>query len=152
MINQRVYIRATTRKQQNQQNDDFYGEQQYDDEVEQCDSLLNKRTQKEFLNEESKSKKALYHFDISDQQWNPTFYQNTQNELVKKNNVQSEENFEQQKNYKQKGVQLFKIDDFSVLEINEINYIEQFQRQRDYQLFGKKHKQNISKKIYKYVC
>ncbi|CAK78401.1 unnamed protein product (macronuclear) [Paramecium tetraurelia] len=152
MINQRVYIRATARKQQNQPNDDFYGEQQYDDEVQQYDSLLNKRTQKEFLNEESKSKKTLYHFDISNQQWNPTLQQNTQNELVKENSVQLEENFEQYQNYKQKGLQLFKIDDFSVLEINEINYIEQFQGQKDYQLFGKKHKQNISKKIYKYVC
>ncbi|CAD8178864.1 unnamed protein product [Paramecium pentaurelia] len=151
MINQRVYIRATTRKQQNQQIDDFYGEQQYDD-IEQYDSLLYKRTQKEYLNEEFKSKKTLHHFDISNQQWNIVFQQNPQTQLTEENIISSEQEIEQNNYEKQKVFQLFKIEDFSVLEINEINYIEQLQVQKDYQMVGKKHKQNISKKIYKFVC
>ncbi|CAD8082766.1 unnamed protein product [Paramecium primaurelia] len=151
MINQRVYIRATTRKQQNQQIDDFYGEQQYDD-IEQYDSLLYKRTQKEYLNEEFKSKKTLHHFDISNQQWNIVFQQNPQNQLIEENIISSEQKIEQNNQEKQKVFQLFKIEDFSVLEINEINYIEQLQVQKDYQMVGKKHKQNISKKIYKFAC
>ncbi|CAD8100300.1 unnamed protein product [Paramecium sonneborni] len=149
---QRVYIKATTRKQKNEQLDDFYEQIQYNDESQylELDSLLQKRTQKDYLNEETKTKKALSHFEISNLQWNNTFLKSSEQEVKELTSFSIEQNFQKNQYQDSKFLKYTDIEDFSIININEINYLEQFNKPKICQM-RKKQKHNISKKIYKFL-